>query len=121
MDGAKCAGRGDSMVTVCWVYDHQMVCRLFGLGRDRGLIRAAACRVGRGPVAFETGCSQAIRSKDHEPWTRVVRCCWGSTDWSVPSPFNAPGGDLRPADSTCCTTSPRRPVWRSATREGFTG
>jgi len=20
-------------------------------------------------VAFETGCSQAIRSKDHEPWT----------------------------------------------------
>ena len=34
-------------------------------------------------MAFETGCSQAIRSKDHEPWIRVVRCCWGSRDLTV--------------------------------------
>jgi hypothetical protein len=44
--------------------------------------RAAPCGVSqvRGPMAFETGCSQAIRSKDHEPWTMVVRRCWGSCD-----------------------------------------
>ena len=37
---------------------------------------------GEGPVAFETGCSHAIKFEGHEPWIRVVRCCWESMDWS---------------------------------------
>jgi hypothetical protein len=58
----------------------------------------------RVPVAFETGCSHAIKFEGPRAMDKVVRCCWESMDWSSIGSWSR-----RPVGGSC--TARPTPSW----------